>query len=339
MIGSRRNFLRCGLAMAGAAMLRPISGVAGEQWTLTLYNGQHAQTTKAVVAGFLESTGIAVTVRNGSSAQLASQIAEEGAHSPADVFFSEESPPLVALADKGLLAPVDPETLQQIPAVFSAADGTWVGASARCRVVAYNKTMVEETDLPPTIMDFAKPEWKGKVAIVPTSGAFQEQIVAVLKLEGRKAALAWLKGLKENGAIYNSNSAAMKAVEAGDIATALINNYYWFSLAAELGADNMKSALHYMGNQDAGALVTVSGAGILKSAKNPDAAQKFLAYLVSEEGQKIIVKAMAEYPVRAGIESPYALKPMYDLEPPDISAADVGDAAEADALQREVGLI
>ena len=83
MIGSRRNFLRCGLAMAGAAMLRPISGVAGEQWTLTLYNGQHAQTTKAVVAGFLESTGIAVTVRNGSSAQLASQIAEEGAHSPA----------------------------------------------------------------------------------------------------------------------------------------------------------------------------------------------------------------------------------------------------------------
>ena len=78
--------------------------MSDEQWTLTLYNGQHAQTTKALVAGFLESTGIAVTVRNGSSAQLASQISEEGDRSPADVFFSEESPPLVSLASKQVLA-------------------------------------------------------------------------------------------------------------------------------------------------------------------------------------------------------------------------------------------
>lgn len=338
---TRRTLLRTSLAGAGAAALAtPLvnRAMSDEQWTLTLYNGQHAQTTKALVAGFLESTGIAVTVRNGTSAQLASQISEEGDRSPADVFFSEESPPLISLAGKKMLAPIAPGTMELVPATYRAPESDWIGVSARCRVVAYNTSLVEIQELPASVMDFAKPEWKGRVAIVPTSGAFLEQIVAVSILKGRAAALDWLKGLKENASIYNTNSAAMKAVETGDIATALINNYYWFSLAAELGAENMHSALFYQGDNDPGGLVTVSAAGILKTAKNPDAAQKFLAYMVSEEGQKIIVRTMAEYPVRPGVKSPYDLKPLEEIDPPDISIADIGDAAEADELQREAGL-
>lgn len=326
------------LALGAVAMTA--SGVAAPAASaeLTLYNGQHKAPAQAVVAAFTKATGVNVVIRNGESPQLASQLVEEGASSPADVFYSEESPPLVALAQKGLLAKLDDETLKQVPPAYVAKDGTWIGVSARTRVVVYNKSMIEESALPPSVLDFAKASWKGKVGFVPTSGAFQEQIVAIEKLKGRPAALAWLKGLAENGKRYNGNSAALKAVENGEVATALINDYYWFALATEKGADKMASAIHYVGRHDPGALVTVSGAAVLKSSKNRELADRFLAFMVSEEGQRAISHAVAEYPLRPGVTSPFPLKPFADLDAAPITAAELGDAADAIVLEREAGI-
>ncbi|CAN5310901.1 iron ABC transporter substrate-binding protein [soil metagenome] len=334
MTAINRRRLLAGLA---AGLAAPHLARAQEE-TLTVYSGQHEQTTSAVVAAFTRATGVAVDVRRGASTQLASLIVEEGAVSPADVFYSEESPPIAALDRKGLLQAVSRSALADVPAIYSARNGNWLGVSARCRVVAYNMAMVKEADLPPSILDFAVPAWKDRVAFAPSSGALSEQIEAVYLMHGHDTALAWLKGLKNNGRVYNSNSAAMQAVERGEIAAALINNYYWFTLAQENGAQNMKSALHYIGRKDAGALVTVSAAGILKTSSLPELAQSFLAFMVSAAGQAAIAKSMAEYPLKAGIASPYALKPFDELDPPAITPDDLGDAPHALGLQREAGL-
>jgi iron(III) transport system substrate-binding protein len=337
----RRQFLRTSVLAAGTLAVGRVGigeASAAEDTTLTLYNGQHATTTAALVEAFTKATGIGVDIRKGSSGQLANQIIEEGDASPADVFYSEESPPVAALSNHGLLSPLDAVTLEQIPTEYAAKDGTWLGASARCRVVAYNKAVVRESELPASVLDFATEAWVDAVAYVPTSGAFQEQIVAIEQMKGRDVALDWLKGLKQYGRAYNGNGAALMAVEAGEIDVALINNYYWFSLAAEVGEANMKSALHYIGHKDPGGLITVSAAGILKSSRKQEAAQAFLAFMVSAAGQQAIVDSVAEYPVRPGITSPFALKPFAELDPPDITAADLGDAADALVLEREAGL-
>jgi iron(III) transport system substrate-binding protein len=335
----RRKLLKTGVSFAYIFTAGGMSrALADTQTTLTLYNGQHARTTAALIAAFTKQTGIKIEARKGRSSQLANQIAEEGAASPADIFYSEESPPLAALASKDMLAKIDGETLKQVSAKYTAKDGTWIGTSARCRVVVYNKDMIKQSELPASVLDFATAAWKDRIAFVPTSGAFLQQIVAIEKLKGREAALNWLKGLKAYGRIYNGNGGAMRAVERGEIATALINNYYWFGAARETGADNMKSALHYFGNKDPGALITVSAAGILKSSKNIQAAQQFLAFMVSAEGQQIIVNSAAEYPLRDGVKSPFALKPFATLDPPPITPADLDDAASALALEREAGL-
>ena len=180
--------------------------------------------------------------------------------------------------------------------------------------------------------------WKDRVGFVPTSGAFQEQLIAIKLLKGRDAALNWLKGLKQYGRIYNGNMAAMRAVERGEIATALVNNYYWYIVATEVGADKMKSGLHYAGPKDPGGLITVSAAGILKTARNQDAARQLLAFMVSQAGQEAIADTVAEYPLRPGVKSPFDLKPFDALNPPPVSPADLGDAADALALRREAGL-
>jgi iron(III) transport system substrate-binding protein len=337
----RRQFLKVSALTAAALTVGHVgiqSAVASDDATLVLYNGQHKQTTAALVEAFTKATGIKVDIRKGSSSQLANQIIEEGNVSPADIFYAEESPPVVALAEKGLLSTLADETLKQIPARYVAKDGTWLGASMRSRVVAYNKELVKEGDFPASVLDFATEAWKDKIAYVPTSGAFQEQIIAIEKLKGRETALKWLKGLKAFGRPYNGNGAAMKAVEAGEIPAALINNYYWFNVAKEVGDDKMKSALFYFGDKDPGALLTVSAAGILKSSKNQDNAAKFLAFMVSEAGQEAIAGSVAEYPVREGVKSPFALKPFEELSPPDVTPADLGDAADALVLEREAGL-
>lgn len=338
---SRRHFLRTSALLTGAAAFGSAARTAAQaaaDTTLTLYNGQHARTTAALVAAFTKATGIKVDIRKGGSSQLANQIIEEGSASPADIFYSEESPPVAALSKRSLLSKLDDATLQQVPSTYVAKDGTWLSASMRSRVVAYNKAMVKESEFPGSVLGFANESWKDRIAYVPTSGAFQEQIIAIERMKGREAALNWLKGLKAHGRSYNGNGAAMKAVEAGEIAAALVNNYYWFSVAKEVGDAKMKSALFYFGHKDPGALITVSAAGILKSSKKQEAAQKFLTFMVSADGQQAIVDSVAEYPIRPGIKSPYALKPFAELDPPPVTPDDLGDAADALVLEREAGL-
>jgi iron(III) transport system substrate-binding protein len=263
---------------------------------------------------------------------------EEGANSPADLFYSEQSPPIASLAEKGLLAPVDAGTLKQIPATYSAKDGTWIGGTIRGRVVGYNKKLVSANALPASVMDFATPALEGKFAYVVQDG-FQEQIMAIAVTKGREVALDWLRGVKQYGKRYNGNRVAMNAVEHGEIPMALTNNYYWYSMAKETGADKLSSAIHLVGKQDPGALLTVSAAGVLKSSKKVATAQKFLAFLISEKGQQAMIDTVGEYPVRAGIKSPFNLPPLEQYGAAPVSSADIGGAAEAYALEREAGLI
>jgi iron(III) transport system substrate-binding protein len=331
---SRRTLLLLSAPLGAVASLRRAHAAAD---SLTLYNGQHRATTDALADAFTRESGVRVVMRNAESPELASQIMEEGADSPADLFYSEQSPPIAALAARGLLAAIDPATLGRIPARYSARDGTWIGATVRTRVVTYNRSMVGADGLPKSIMDFATPALAGRFAYVKQDG-FQEQIMAIVHIKGRAAALAWLKGLKQYGRSYNSNRAASNAVEAGEIAMALSNNYYWYSLAQEVGEGRLHSALYSFPGDDPGNIFCVSAAGLLRSSRKAALAQRFLAFMVSPPGQQAMVATTAEYPVLAGVRSPFPLPPLERFSAP-VSPADLGAATEAYALEREAGLI
>ena len=125
--------------------------------SITLYNGQHVQTTDALVTAFERATGITVNVRSGDEDDLANQIVVEGSHSPADVIFTENSPALEYLQSKGLLAPVDTSTLSDTPSRFSSPEGGWVGVSARVSVLIYNPSLISESQLPTSVLELADP--------------------------------------------------------------------------------------------------------------------------------------------------------------------------------------
>src|SRR5665811_801699 len=215
----------------------PGSG-SGDRATLTLYNAQHEDLMKLMVADFTKATGIKVNMRHVEDFDLANQLVQEGAASPADVFVTENSPAMTLVDSKGLFAPVDDATLAQVPPQFAPTDKGWVGFAARSTVFAYNGAQLSAASLPTSIMDLAQPQWRGKIGISPAGADFQAIVSAVLSLKGEPATVAWLKGLKDNAKVYQGNSAVMKAVNAGEVSSGVIYHYYWYKDQAESGANS-----------------------------------------------------------------------------------------------------
>lgn len=311
---------------------------------VTVYSGQHKAGTKAVAEAFTKATGINVIVKRGSTEQFAGQLSEEGSESPADVFWSEQIPPMLALSDKELLAPLADDVIaatsgKGMEAVPKAVSKDWVATSGRARVVAFNPNKIKESELASSVLDYAKPEWKGRIGFVPTSGAFLEQVIAITKLKGKDVAKAWLTGLKEYGKEYAKNSVALEAVERGEISVALINNYYWYNMLREKGGeDKVNSRLHFIGRQDPGAMVTYAAIAVVKGSENKDEATQFVKFVVSKDGQQAFSDVRAEYPLRADVQSSFKMMPYADLDAPVIPGTTFEDRQSAVSLLEEVGL-
>ncbi len=308
--------------------------------SLTIYSGQHEQTVQQLVAGFTASTGIKVNLRSGNEAELATQILTEGKDSPADVFYAGNPPALQALSAKGLLKVLPDEILSKTPAQYSAADKQWVGVSARVGALVYNTKLISQAQLPTSLLELATAKWKGRFGFAPTETDFAPFITAIAKLKGQAVAQEFLNGLKANAKTYEDNEAIVAAVNRGEVATGLIEHYYWYRLQKELGDSGIKSALHYFAPGDVGNLLAVSGAGQLAASRNSEQARQFLSYLVSPEGQKIIANSDSfEYPLASGVSTAKPLKPFAQLRPPAVASADLGDGVAALEMLRKTGLL
>ncbi len=332
----------CGvLGACGSSGSDPSSGPS-----ITLYSGQHQQTVNGLVTVFEKQTGIHVNVRNDDEDTLANLIAVQGSHSPADVFYTENSPALEFLQDKGLLAPVQTSTLARTPAKYNSQAGDWVAVSARVSVLIYNPSLIAKSQLPTSILQLADPKYQGKLAFAAGETDFQPIVTSVLKTYGQAAALRWLQGMKSTAAshLVPDNETLVNDVNRGQVAFGLINEYYWYRLRAEIGASAIHSQLAYFAPRDPGYVIDVSGAAVLKSSKHQAAAQKFLAFLVSEQGQDIIGRAEGneqsyEYPLADGVTTSAPETPFSQLQPNPITIADLGDGSAAIALLRQAGLL
>jgi iron(III) transport system substrate-binding protein len=331
-----------GCLLAGCGNALSLSSDGGGQ-AITLYSGQHPQTTDEIVTAFEKETGITVRVRSDDEDVLAQQIVAEGSRSPADVIYTENSPALEFLQGKGLLAPVDRATLTAAPARFNSPQGRWVGVSARVSVLIYNPSLIRASQLPTSVMQLAEPRFRGKLALAAGETDFQPIVTSVLRAHGRDATVRWLQAIKTNAAghIYPDNETITSQVNRGAAALGIINEYYWYRLRAEIGAASMHSKIAYFAPRDPGYVIDVSGAAVLRSSTHQAAAQRFLAFLVSRQAQEIIGghSLSYEYPIASGVTTAAPETPFHDLQPNPITIADLGDGAAAIALLRQAGLL
>ena len=328
------------LALLSSSLFLSTQAVAADNNEgIVVYNAQHENLVKSWVDGFTKETGIKVTLRNGDDSELGNQLVQEGSASPADVFLTENSPSMVLVDNANLFAPLDSDTLKQVPAEYRPAHGRWIGIAARSTVFVYNPAKLSEQQLPKSLMDLAKPEWKGRWAASPSGADFQAIVSAMLALKGEKATLEWLKAMKANFVAYKGNSTVMKAVNAGQIDGGVIYHYYRFVDQSKTGENSKNTQLYYFKHQDPGAFVSLSGGGVLASSKHKAQAQAFIKYITGKEGQESLRTNNAfEYAVGVNAASNPKLVPLKDLDAPKVEPSTL-NSKKVIELMTQAGLL
>ncbi|MGR7997105.1 MULTISPECIES: iron ABC transporter substrate-binding protein [unclassified Xanthobacter] len=329
----KQHFLAAALALGLATAPTALSAEE-----ITLYSGRGEALVGALIKQFETESGIKVNTRFGGSAELAALLQEEGARSPADVFWGQEGGSLSVLAPR--FAPLPPAVNAAVAAPFRNDANSWVATSARTRTLAYSKERVKAADLPASVKDLANPKYKGRVAWAPTNGSFQAFVTAFRALEGDAAAKAWLVAMKDNGTkAYRNNGTQIEAIANGEVDFGLVNNYYLGRYTAR-DANYPVSQTHFAAG-DLGNLALVAGVGIPASADNKAGAEKFIAFLISKPAQTFITDKGNEYPVIPGVPPKAGLEPYETLVKitPKVDISALADLEGTLKLLREVGLI
>ena len=340
MIGNRVGILGMMASVLGAVLVAFSSACGsgeGEAGSLTIYSGRSETLVDPIIRQFADATGVDVRVKYASTSQLAATLLEEGDNSPADLFFAQDPAGLEAVGE--LLATLPMGILEQVPEWARSSQGKWVGISGRARTVVYNSNLLHEDDLPDDMFGFADPKWKDRIGWAPTNASFQAMVTAMRAVWGEDLTRRWLEGIQANDPkVYPKNTPQVAAVAAGEIDVGLVNHYYLFRFLAEEG-ESFPARNYHPRSGGPGAMVMVAGAGVLSTADNPETAEKFLNFMLSEVGQLYFTTRTFEYPLVEGVKTHSLLVPLERLNIPDIPARGLEDLEETQQLLRETGVL
>lgn len=307
--------------------------------SLVVYSGRSESLVGPIIAQFAEATGIHVEVRYGSTSEMATAILEEGANSPADVFFAQDPGGLGAVANVGLFAPLPESLLSRVSAEFRSPGGLWVGISARARVVVYNTDRLTPEDLPDEIWDFTDSRWKGRIGWAPTNGSLHAMVTAMRVAWGDERTREWLEGIQANNpAAFEGNAPVVEAVGAGEIEVGFVNHYYLYRFLREQG-ESFKARNYFLPGGGPGSLVMAAGAGRLANGQDEENAIKFLEFMLSTVAQQYFSGQTYEYPLVEGVNTQGGLTPLAELNRFDIDMAELADLQGTVRLMQEVGVL
>lgn len=332
------------LPLLAACQQNPIVGAsANDPGHLVIYSGRSESLVGPIIDQFSEATGIQVDVRYGSTAEMAGVLLEEGANSPADLFYAQDPGGLGAIANAGMLASLPESTLSRVPASFADPNGKWVGISGRARTVVYNTEAVPDSasGLPADLEGFTAPEWKGRLGWAPSNGSFQAMVTTMRALWGEERTAKWLLGIRANEPlVYDGNTPIVSAVGAGEIDAGFVNHYYLYRFLAEQG-ESFPARNYFLPSGGPGSLIMVSGAGILDSAPNETNAQRFIDFLLSVPAQQYFAAQTFEYPVVEGVRTAAGLPPLAELEAQaaDVDLSQLADLQGTQDMLIDLGII
>jgi iron(III) transport system substrate-binding protein len=322
--------------LAGCGFSTEDSGGGSDEPTtegITLYSGRIPAAIGPAVDMYEAKEDLDVQVRFADTADLAATLVEEGDASPADVFFAQEPGAIAAVAEAGLLTELPSDIVEMVPPRFRDPEGRWVGVTGRARVIAYNRDVVEESELPRSPFGLTAPEWKDRVGWSPASSSMQEYVTALRAKYGDERTKQWLGEMVDNGAVaFPDNVTIRDAIAGGEIDVGLINHYYVAQGIAEGGPDYPVGV--YFPPGGLGSLMLLTSVGVLESSDRKEEAFEFVRSLLSDKSQAFFTSSSKEYPLANGVEPDPSLS--VPIEEIPVSDSDLVDLKE---LQATIGLM
>ncbi|WP_434514216.1 ABC transporter substrate-binding protein [Dechloromonas sp. ARDL1] len=220
----------------------------------------------------------------------------------ADILWTSEVPDFYKLKEQGALQAYVPKEIKSVQNPLPDYDGSFTAVRLGTLGITYNTRHIKEA--PKTWADVQKPAYKGAFGIAnPALSGTAYMSVALLV---KKFGWSYIEGLRANGAKMGKGSGqVVDDTASGDLLGSLGVDYITLD-KVDKGAS---LSLAYPPEM----LVIPSPIAIFKGTQNLSAAQKFVDFVLSKEGQTIIANE-GTLPVRADVKVPerYPLPPLAD---------------------------
>ena len=306
---------------------------------LTIYTSRQPQLIEPIVEKFSLETGIKVNFLSGNAQELMERIDVEGDNSPADIFMTVDAGVLWQAAERDIFSSTSSKILEEnIPSYLRDSENKWFGLSKRARTIVYSNDQFNDNDFS-TYEDLADPKWKGKLCLRTSKKVYNRSLMASMIdaygfEKAKEVVTGWISNLATE--VFSNDTNALKAVSSGQCGLTIVNTYYLARLLDDPQYDNL--TLFWANQSDRGVHVNISGAGIVKTSKNKQAATLLLEYLSSEKAQDFYASANKEYPVLDGAMVHASIKDWGKFIEDNINVGKLGSLQkEAVFLAQEVG--
>ena len=306
---------------------------------LTIYTSRQPQLIEPIVEKFSLETGIKVNFLSGNAQELMERIDVEGDSSPADIFMTVDAGVLWQAAERDIFSSTNSKILEEnIPSYLRDSENKWFGLSKRARTIVYSNDQFNDNDFS-TYEDLADPKWKGKLCLRTSKKVYNRSLMASMIdaygfEKAKEVVTGWISNLATE--VFSNDTNALKAVSSGQCGLTIVNTYYLARLLDDPQYDNL--TLFWANQSDRGVHVNISGAGIVKTSKNKQAATLLLEYLSSEKAQDFYASANKEYPVLDGAMVHASIKDWGEFIEDNINVGKLGSLQkEAVFLAQEVG--
>lgn len=262
--------------------------------------------SEPILKEFEAETGIIVkavydTEETKSTGVLNRLIAEKE-NPQCDLFWSGDPVRTIVLKNKGITLPYQSAVANDIDIIYKDPEYHWTGFSARARVLIYNKNLLEQEDVPKSIFDLTKAEYKGKVAIAnPLFGTTTFHISALFTSVGDEKAKQFLTDLKKNEVVIaSSNGDVKKRVVLGEVLCGLTDT----DDANEAIKEGANVGIVFLDQQGIGSLIMPNTVNLIKNSNHTENGKKLMDYLLSKKTEAKLAMSCAQMPLHKGVEIP-----------------------------------
>ena len=306
---------------------------------LTIFTSRQPQLLEPIIENFSQETGIKVNLLSGNAQELMERIDIEGDKSKADIFMTVDAGVLWQATERNIFSKTDSNILKDnVPSYLRDPDGQWFGLSKRARTIVFSNDQFSQNDFS-SYEDLANPKWKGKLCLRTSKKVYNRSLIAsMIDAYGfeqtQNVVSGWISNLATE--VFSNDTNALKAVSSGQCGVTIVNTYYLARLLDDSKYDNLE--LFWANQSGRGVHVNISGAGIVKTSKNKENAQKLLEYLSSNSAQDLYASANKEYPVLKEADIADSIKDWGVFIEDDINVSKLGSLQkEAVFLAQEVG--
>lgn len=321
---ARRRFVLLFLAWCLGLWLLALGGAthAAPQGQLRLYTSQpDADAQKTAAAFEALYPGVEVTIfRSGTEEVISRFLLEAEAGVPqADVLLVADAPTFEILKARGLLEPYRSPHAEHIDPVYYDRDCTYYGTKIMATVIAYNTALAR----PLTSWKELASLRPGQVAMPDPnySGAAAYNLGVFTRTPG--LGWEWYEALRQGRVLLTQgNGAVLRAVANGERPYGIIVEY----LAIRAKQQGSPIDIVY---PEEGVPVITEPVGIVKGTRNLEAAQAFVDFLLSPEGQALAAE-MGYMPLRRDVPPPAGFPALEEIKVLSVDTALLVEQREAD---------